>query len=45
MLYGLTRQTVETYSQAVKHGYNWSTAMRKLKELYNHNKAFAKGCE
>ncbi|CDM21590.1 hypothetical phage protein [Citrobacter phage CR8] len=41
MVYGLTRQAVETYSQCVKLGYNWSLAMQRMKALYDHNKKFA----
>lgn len=41
MVYGLTRQTVETYSQAVKMGFSWSKAMKDMRRLYAHNKKFA----
>ena len=44
-VYGLTVQTVSVYREAVAMGYNWSTAMSKMKALYEHNKAFAEGLE
>lgn len=36
--YGLTRQTMDTYREAVRHGYNYTLAMIKLKALYEHNR-------
>lgn len=38
--YGLTKQTLEFYQQVVKHGFNFDVAMKQLKGLYEHNKAF-----
>lgn len=38
--YGLTKQTIDTYREAVKMGFSHDTAMQKLKALYEHNKAF-----
>ena len=40
MVYGLTKQTVLTYSEAVRHGFSWRYAMRQLQKLYHHNKEF-----
>lgn len=43
MIYGLTAQTVLFYNEMVRCGFDWDTAMAHLKELYEHNKAFALG--
>ena len=40
MIYGLTKQTVLTYSEAVRYGLSWEHAMQQLRELYEHNKNF-----
>ena len=39
--YGLTAQTVLSYSDMVRCGFDWSLAMAHLKELYENNKAIA----
>lgn len=44
-VYGLTAQTVLTYSEAVRHGYSWPIAMEHLKKLYHDNKAYAERLE
>lgn len=40
-VYGLTRQTLDTYRMAVSQGFSWDVAMKHLKRLYQHNKEFA----
>lgn len=40
-VYGLTAETVLFYSQMVECGFSWEAAMRQMKDLYEHNKAFA----
>ncbi|CBV65199.1 conserved hypothetical phage protein [Salmonella phage Vi06] len=37
--YGLTAQTVLSYSAAVRCGFDWSLAMRHLKALYENSKS------
>lgn len=44
-VYGLKASTVDLYSNMVKCGFSWSTAMEHLKELYEHNKKFAKSID
>lgn len=40
-IYGLTRSTVQTFSEAVKHGYSFNAAQRDLASTYADNKALA----
>lgn len=42
-LYGLTKQTMKRYRMLIPYGLKHDVAMKKLKALYEYNKAFALG--